>query len=196
MKKKDFIRIINEEIGEFDFLNNEKYLKEQETIKILENPEFQKQFIIDSITKMRDKIKFNNFTTQIFNDPEIQDQQHNDLNIEVNAEITYSYNENNDPINFSLNFIGENVRYQTGYDYSHGDRDTPSATDVWYKNINWYEIEPTIYTLEGDDVEFTAFNKAPDNIKELFIRSYIQDTIETESDINDIREKMPKYGSF
>jgi len=196
MKKKDFIRIINEEIGEFDFLNNEKYLKEQEIIKILENPEFQKQFIIDSITKMRDKIKFDDFTAQIYNDPEIQDQQHNDLNIEVNTDVVYNYNDNKEPIKFSLNFMGENVNYRTGYEHSQGDYHTPSATDVWYENINWFEIEPTLYTMEGDEIKFDAYKKAPNNIKELFIRSYIQDTIENESDINDIREKMPKFHSF
>ena len=57
MKHKNFIKIINEEISEFDYLNNEQYLAEQEDIKRLQEEFFQKQFIMDSITRMRDKIE-------------------------------------------------------------------------------------------------------------------------------------------
>ncbi|MFO8052823.1 MAG: hypothetical protein R6U54_02535 [Candidatus Omnitrophota bacterium] len=92
MKKKDFIRIINEEITDFDFLSNELYLKEQENIELLKNPQFQKQFIVDSITKMRDKIKFDEFSAQISNDPDLYiDQHHDDMNLEVNVYSTNSF---------------------------------------------------------------------------------------------------------
>ena len=54
MKKRDFIRIINEEISEFDFLGNEQYLKEQEIVDLLKNEDFQKQFICDSLLSIND----------------------------------------------------------------------------------------------------------------------------------------------
>ena len=44
MFKKDFIRIINEEISEFDFLNNQQYQKDREYVDLLNNEDLQKQF--------------------------------------------------------------------------------------------------------------------------------------------------------
>ena len=196
MRKKDFIRIINEEVGEFDFLNNEKYKKEQEIYDLLQNPQFQKQFIIDSITKMRDRISFDEFFARVYNDPDFQDQYHSDMNLEINVELLYNYNPSEDPIKFALVFDGTNINYETGSEDSIGDYQTPSYSDRWYKSISWNEIDVNLYTIEGDEIEFIAFKKAPNNIKELFIRAYAEDVIEKETDINDIEEKLPRYSSF
>ena len=196
MKRKDFIRIINEEVGEFDFLNNEKYQQEQEILKLLENPQFQKQFIIDSITKMRDKISFDDFFARIYNDPDFQDQFHNDINLEVNAEIGYIYDPSKDPIKMTLTFNGTNIHYETDSEESSGDQHTPSYSDTSYKTIAWDEIDVNLYSIEGDEIEFVALKKAPNNIKELFIRSYIEDVIKEETDINDVNQEIPNYTSF
>lgn len=196
MKKKDFIRIINEEVGEFDFLNNDKYQEEQEIIKLLQNPQFQKQFIIDSITKMRDKIKFDEFFARVYNDPDFQDQYHSDMNLEVDTELLYTYDPTKDPIKLSLGFEGHNIHYETGSESSAGDYDTPSHSRMWYDTVSWDEIDVNLYTNEGDEIEFIAFNKAPANIKELFVRSYVEDVIEKETDISDVDQELPKYTSF
>lgn len=196
MKKKDFIRIINEEIGEFDFLNNEQYLKEREIYEILQNPQFQKQFIIDSITKMRDKINFDNFEGRVYNDPDIYDEYHTDMSLDVSAELSYTYDQSNNPIKFGVSFGGTNIGYETGSDESIGDYDTPSFSDTWYESIAWDEIDVKLYTIEGDKLEFTAFDNAPSNIQELFIRAYTESVIEKKTDINTIEEKPPQYTTF
>ena len=43
MNKKDFIRIINEEISDFDFLNNQQYQKDRENNEYMqcENNEYE-----------------------------------------------------------------------------------------------------------------------------------------------------------
>lgn len=167
MKKKDFIRIINEEVGEFDFLNNEKYIKEKEIIDLLQNFEFQKQFIFDSITKMRDVIEFNEFSAFVYNqsDLEYENEEQNTLNLEITCDVKYKYDSMEEPINFSLIFLGNKVRYQQ-----------ENSENL----ITWDEIDVDLYSIEGDKIDFTAFDKAPDNIKKLFIKSYIEDIIKNE----------------
>ena len=56
--KQKHIQIINEVIAEFDFLGNDKYLKEQDNVSLLNNEDFQKQFICDVLTNSK-KIKTN-----------------------------------------------------------------------------------------------------------------------------------------
>lgn len=167
MKKKDFIRIINEEVGEFDFLNNEKYIKEKEIIDLLQNFEFQKQFIFDSITKMRYVIEFNEFSAFVYNqsDLEYENEEQNTLNLEITCDVKYKYDSMEEPINFSLIFLGNKVRYQQ-----------ENSENL----ITWDEIDVDLYSIEGDKIDFTAFDKAPDNIKKLFIKSYIEDIIKNE----------------
>src|ERR1035437_5253077 len=57
MVEKDIIKIINEEASNFDFLGNDDNMKEQEIIDLLQNEEFQKQFICDSLLERKNKIK-------------------------------------------------------------------------------------------------------------------------------------------
>jgi hypothetical protein len=169
MRRKDFIRIINEEIGDFDFLNNEKYIKEKEIIELLENQNFQKQFIIDSITKMRDNIQFDDFSTDIYNDPDFEFQQEDNINLKANAELTYTYDPQDDPIKFALVFFGEDIK-------SHENSDISAL---------FTEINVELYTIEGDKIDFIAFKNAPQNIRQLFIKAYIGDIIKKE--LNDIK---------
>ena len=56
MISKDIIRTINEEISNFDYLNNDKQVSEDEKAQLLASEDFQKQFVIDSISN-RNKIK-------------------------------------------------------------------------------------------------------------------------------------------
>lgn len=196
MIKKDMLRIINEEIVNFDFLNNEQYLKEEENIRILQNPKFQKQFIIDSITKMRDKIKINDVVAEyVTNDLNDLRGYHNDLNIDIQIELTYQSDLNNKLIDFSLGFLGNNISYTTDYSTSRGDYWTPTYTDLWYNGIDWNSINVNLYSNEGDEIKFVAFDNAPLNIQELFIRAYIEDIIINKTEIK-TKEEKPQFTSF
>jgi hypothetical protein len=197
MRKKDFIRIINEEITEFDFLSNDKHLKEQEDIQLLENKEFQKQFIIDSITRMRDLIKVDNSDTHISNDPDVQDEDyHNDLMIEANINVEYTYDPSKSPIKFSLSFDGERINYYTDYEYDPGDYHTQPYGKTWYTEIAWDDIKVELFTDEGDEINFTALDDAPNTIYKLFVRAYIESLIESKTDISAVGEKLPPYKPF
>jgi len=180
MRNKDFIRIINEEVSEFDFLNNDKYKKEQEITDLLQNSEFQKQFITDSITKMRDTIEFDDYSAYVYNDPDFEYQDYDDLSLEVNCEISYKYKDNENPVKFSLMFLGKNIDYQNDGKNNVGE--------TKYGDIAWNDISVNLYTVEGDVIDFTAFDNASSDVQKLFIKTYVKDGINnisnSDTDIN------------
>jgi hypothetical protein len=104
MRKKDFLRIINEEIAAFDFLGNEQHQQDEQLVGLLEDENFQKQFIIDSITNMRDKIQISNGNSEILTDP--------DEDTETTAsdfDLQYDYDTEKEPLKFNLGFDVDDV---------------------------------------------------------------------------------------
>lgn len=201
MRKKDFIKIINEEIAQYDFLNNDKYLAEQENVELLSEEYFQKQFIIDSITRMKDKIKKSNEDMGIsYIDPELGESPHNDLNVEYGVDIEYKYQDLEEPVKFSLYFYGDNVGYTTEGWYDPGrwagtmaDSIEPSG-EHYITSVDWWDIKPMIYTEDGEEIELKALEKEPSNVQDLFIRAYLEDAIINRTGY-DIQEKRPAYES-
>lgn len=153
MEKKDFIRVINEEISKFDFLGNDAYLKEEELFEMLGTEQFQKQFIIDAITKFKDKINLDNNAAYISNDSNFDDSFYSpDGFIEYPAKILYEYDKEKEPIMFEVLFNSNN-------------------TDL-------KEVDVNMFSKDGDDVDFVAFKNAPKKIQELFIETFVKPVIE------------------
>lgn len=197
MNRKDFFRIINEEISDFDFLGNDKYIKEKKEIALLYDEQFQKQFIIDTITAMRDKIKIASSDSSVTNDPEMRiDVQHTDMTVVSNLDVLYQYEEGKQPIKIDMSFNGDHISYTTDYRLEKGSNVQPDDFDSWYSSINWKDIDVTLFTPQGDEIEFIAFDNAPSKIRELFIRSYTESIIEQNTDVGEVKEKMPKYNSY
>jgi len=163
MVKNNIMEIVNDEISNFDFLGNDEYLKEQEIIDLLSNDELQKQFISDSLLNKNDKIKIlniidSNLITKL-NEPNTDDEK--DISLEYSIHMEYNYDSMKDPLDFNLEFESDKI-------------------DVENNNIDWKDINVSIYTINGDEIEFNAFKSAPQNIQILFIQQYIQDFIEGE----------------
>jgi hypothetical protein len=189
MEKKDFIKIINEEISEFDFLGNNKQLKEEENYELLKNEDLQKQFICDSLLRLKEKIKVDTLDNVISDDTggAIR-REPNYLNIEINTEIEYKYDPLKEPLKFSLYFDGDNVPISVDSDYDPGqwgattdDAIAPSGGD-WINYIDWSEVRVRLFTIDGDEVKFTAFEKAPIKIQDIFVREYCESGIEKSGD--------------
>lgn len=203
MKKSDFIKIINEEISDFSFLGIDDMLKEQEEVELLQDEEFQKQFIIDSITNFKSKIKIIETETAYIQEPDYNkgdDDSGSDIvSLEYYIKIEYSYNEN--PISFALDFVGDvNLSWDGWHDSGNwggtmGDAIEPSG-ELWIDYVEWGDIEPKLRTLEGDEIEFFAFNKAGGKTQELFIRAYVENIIKVELDAELKIEKPPQYTSY
>lgn len=183
MDKKNFIRIINEEIKNFDFLNNDEQLKEQEGIDLLTNEDLQKQFICDSLLDRNNKLKnIHVDTAKISGNWNDQDFDSADkISIEYSATIGYTYDSNEEPLEFTIKFNGDNIGIEVAGSNDTGDYYTPPAKDSWFKSINWYDINVSLFTKDGEEVEFLAFEHAPENIQVLFIREFLESFISTQT---------------
>lgn len=191
MKKKEFIKIINEEIAGFDFLGNDKYLEEQENIDLLKNEDFQKQFICDSLLSINDskksarnsKIKFGVIEARIGGDWEEDFENASHITLDYYLEIAYKYDQTKEPVKFTLIFDSERVDISKGGYYTPArlggttDTDRPEEGDAYFDSFNWDDIDVSMWTPDGDEIDFTAFKKAPKNIQTLFIMEYCKDYI-------------------
>jgi hypothetical protein len=193
MNKKDFIRILNEEIKNFDFLGNDEHQKEQETIDLLKNPDLQKQFICDSLLNKNAKIKIDILDAIISGDYEEGPEEANNITIEYNLKIQYTYDQSKEPLTFDLTFDGDNVPISVDSDYDKGvwagtmpDSIPPSGGD-WISSIDWRYITVKMWS-DGEEIPFTTFEKAPERIQNIFIREYCRDAVEKEITV---REKRP-----
>jgi len=181
--KKNIINIINEEISNFDFLGNEKYLKEEEINSLLQNEDFQKQFICDSLLN-KNNLKTKIAEAQISGDWEEGNEASN-LNIKYQLDFEYVFDLNKEPIKFIVDFNGNNVGINiTEKNYS-GDYNNEPQTESYYDYINWSDIDVTLLSNDGDEIDFIAFKKAPIKIKELFIRNYTESFISNKTTSTD-----------
>jgi len=178
MISKNFIKIINEEVGNFDFLRNESYLKEQEIIDLLQNEDFQKQFICDSLLERKNKIKTEVFDSRIDGDWEEDNfEDVNKLTLDYFLKVKYKYDQTKDPIEFELSFYSDNISIsKTGW-YDKGSYDVAPSGDAWFDSFNWNDINVDLNTTEGDEIDFLAFKHAPPKIQTLFIRQFVEDYI-------------------
>lgn len=191
MKKTDFIRIINEEISDFDFLGNDARQKEQETIDLLRNEDFQKQFICDSLLSIHDnrkternaKIKISVTDANIGGNWEDDFEDASFITLEYFLNIQYKYDQNKEPVSFTLDFTSDRISISKGGYYDRGrlggtpDTDIEPSGEAYYDYLDWTDIEVSLFTSDGDEIEFTAFKRAPRNIQVLFIKEYTEDFI-------------------
>ena len=156
---------------------------------LLLNEDLQKQFICDSLLNRNDKIVVD-VTDNIISDDAggAIFRTPNSLNIDININIKYRYDQSKEPIEFSLSFNGDKIEISMDSDYDAGrwgvsvdDSQAPSGGD-WIDYVNWDDIAVTLYTKEGDEIEFTAFEKAPEKIQTLFVREYCEINIEKSGD--------------
>lgn len=173
MNKKQFIRIINEEIVGFSLLGNEV---------------FQKQFICDFLLNKKDKYQITKITDSYIND---NWERNGYLDITYGVEISYRYNNMKEPARFGLWFRGEHVGYNTNSDYQPGhwagtmpDSIPPSGGD-WFSEIEWKDINVQMHMIDGEDadINFTAFENAPENVQNIFISHFLSDFIYERTDM-------------
>jgi len=162
--QKNIIRAINEEISKFDFLGNDRHEMLMENIQLMENEDFQKQFIVDFLTGKSEKYRIiDSIEVKLIGDWESTELDvESQLGVECSADLEYTYDASKQPINFSLSFESNNISTSDG-------------------EINWGNVNVTLYTMEGDEIKFTAFESAPDNIRQLFVREFISDVFEMEN---------------
>jgi hypothetical protein len=191
MANKNIIKVVNEEISKFgfDFLHNEEYLKEEENYDLLKNEDFQKQFICDSLINPKKVIKHVSEARVGGNWQNGDDADK--LTIEYFLNVEYKYDETKEPAKFNIDFFSEDIgigiatQSEPG---SYGNFVEPTF-EAGYTNLNWNDINVTMHTLKGDEIDFVAFEKAPPKIQELFIREFVESFIATETADTDYLKK-------
>lgn len=180
----EIINIIKEELSSFDFLGNDEFLKEQETSDLLMDEELQKQFICDSLLNRNDKIKIVKIaeSTITGNWDESTTEETNRLSLDYSLDMKYTYDSSKEPIIFNLTFSADKIDISINSFTDSGDGyTTPPEGDSWYDGFDWDDINVNIYVMDGDEIKFTAFDKAPEKIQILFTREYTQNFIEHET---------------
>lgn len=199
MNKTDFIKIINEEIKDFDFLSNDQDEKEREVTDFLRNEDFQKQFICDSLLK-KDTVKIEIYDSSITGNWENDPGDVSKLSLEYFLRIEYKYDQTKEPIKFGLDFHGDNISIGKDGWYDAGswggtmaDAIEPSG-DAWFDSFEWGDILVSLATEDGDDIEFTVFDKAPPKIQTLFVRHFCESYIENYTNLEirtpEMRDKI------
>jgi len=194
MKKIEFIKIINEEISDFDFLGKDEQAKEDEIINLLRNEDFQKQFICDSLIN-REKVKIDVYDSSLGGDWEEEPEDAREINLEYFLNIEYKYDQSKEPVEFQLNFSSDRIDISKGGWYDPGrwggtmpDSIEPSG-ESWFDGFDWGDIEVKMNTVEDIEIEFVAFEKAPPKIQNIFIREYVYDFI---SDYTNLEIRTPE----
>ena len=183
MDRKQFMKIINEEVSGFDFLGNDELLKEQELIDLLRNEDLQKQFICDSLLNKNTKIKILEITDSRVSGNWEGDEfdEAKKFSIEYFLKVAYMYDPEKEPLIFSLNFDSDDVRVSVAGWSDNGNYDTQPSGDSWFDGFVWNDIDVTLFTVDGDEIKFLAFERAPERIRTLFIREYTQNFIINQS---------------
>lgn len=184
---KNLIKLINETISDYDFLGMIKLKEEREFLELIENEEFQKQFITDFILGKSEKYNVvETVDAKITGDysTDYLEDQNNYINIEYVVKMQYKYDPSKEPVGFELYFgNSERINISLG-----GEQDSVSGADwgrqemnnSWITYLDWSKIDVTLFTIEGDEIEFKAFKRAPDNIRNLFVREFTKDLITSE----------------
>jgi len=205
--KKDFIKIINEEISRFDFLGNDKRLQEEDNVRLLSSEDFQKQFICDSLLSINDykktarnsKIKINVVEARVGGDWEEDFDDASHLTLDYYLEIEYKYDETKEPVKFTVIFDSEKIEISKDGYYTPArlggtpDTDREAEGEAHFSRFDWEDIQVTMWTPDGDEIDFIAFKKAPNNIKILFVREYCEGFITSKT--MDIEDRNSRYNN-
>ena len=169
----DFNRIINEAFEEFDFLNNDKLIKEEQFNSILSTPEFIKTFINDVVSNFNSKIKFGtiNILDASINDEDIINSNE-PLNIDFATKIKYLPKDNK-YISLGISIEGENVDYNLGSNYDNGDYYTKSSSEIWFDNIEWRDVVVKLYNSDFDVLNDNVLKDADKETAKRFILKFI-----------------------
>jgi len=168
MKKNNLLNIIKEEISGFDYLNNDKRLEERESIDLLKNFDFQKQFIIDCIEgnqKIRKFVADDNLSSYYYQSNDIVNDEK--INFDITNDYEYKYDSQKIPTVFKINFKASNVKILDGK--------LDTKEDI--QKIDWLDISVNMISRNGDKIDFVAYDKANNKIKALFIKKSILDNI-------------------
>lgn len=178
MSSKYIIKIINEEINDFDYLGNDAQVEEDELLNLLKSEDFQKQFICDILLRKKN-IKQKVTDARIGGDYE--DDEPSYLTLEYFIDFDYQYDINKEPIRFTIDFSSDSIGVSVHTTDDAGSYHTQPYSESHYTYVDWSDISVDMFTPDGSEIDFVAFKKAPPKIQELFIRENVEGFISNET---------------
>lgn len=177
MNKNVVAKIIKEELADFDFLGNDAHLSEEDDLDLLRNEDFQRQLIVDSLLDSN-KIQIDIKNSSVENDWENDLDVDSKLSIEYIIDVEYKYDSSNEPVKFELTFSCDSAPI-TGAEEG----------ESWYETFDWNKISVDLSSANNVEVKFKAFEKAPDEIKAIFIREFVKDFVSDATSADSHTEK-------
>jgi hypothetical protein len=176
MAKKQIIRLINEEISGFDYLNQEQLQEEDNVENVLKSKDFQTKLVHDMMNS------FNN--TNIFKNKEVIEQSSNveelepdsvqGLNIEYIVDFIYNYQGKDMPI--SVIIEGNDIWQDLHVDRDSGDYYTPPSVESKL-DFDWMDINSKIMYDGEVEVELDWLYKNKD-IYRKFLERFVGHLVE------------------
>jgi hypothetical protein len=177
MEKKHIIRLINEEIGDYDFIGLDKMNEEDSNNMLLNGKEFQTQFVFDVVNNFKNTIKLADVNASSSNDEDLfknGSETGDAFNLEYDVDIIYNYLGKSIPL--TLVFEGHNIQYGMGGYYNAGNYDMQPEGDAYFTYINWSDINLTVYDGDGGEVKM-KWIRGNKPLYDTFIKKFTEDII-------------------
>lgn len=173
--KKNILRIIKEEVDNFNFLNGDDYQAHNEYLSLLKNTDFQKFFIESVFRKSTDIEKNDEYLTDVTGNWNDSANETGTINFEYETDVTYKQSQNTEPVEFQILINAKDVSTYVNVDHDGGDRMTAPYTEGWFSSVEWGDMDVMLFSSDGDEIEFNEYDKLTDMDQEKFIRFFIED---------------------
>lgn len=143
---------------EFDFLSTEKRNAHEDLMHLLNDPKFQKQFMVDSLLSSDKKINFLIKNSNISVDEDELMNPINKIILDHHIVIIYIYDTTYNDVKFELLFNSDNLLNSNN-------------------ELDWESISVRMVGSDNTEIIFKEYKNAPLNIKRLFLKEYVGDII-------------------
>lgn len=175
MKDKKLIRAINEEISNFDFLNQEELQEENNMVDFLKSKEFQTRLIYDLMNRFNNNTIFKNkeVIEQSSNVEELEPDSSQRLNVTYVVDFNYDFNGRDLPL--SIIIEADNIWQDLSVKHVTGDYDTEPSTNT-ILDFDWSDFRVKVmYDGETEvDLEWLYNNKP---VFKTFLERFIGDLV-------------------
>jgi len=155
MNHKEIIKIINEEISEYNFLNHEAIQEEDNFNAVLNSKDFQVKLVNDIINHSQ-TIKDWKMDYSSTKEAEAYDNTEDLVDFEFQYSFIYNYNKHD--LKLSLDIIGDKVAYDTQGSYKSATKLQPAEFPERIQT-HYEDAEVILYDEGGEIINIDWLNK-------------------------------------
>jgi len=178
MENKQLIRIINEEISNFDYLSQEQIQEEDNMQGVLKSRDFQTKLVYDLINNWNNPniIKNKQVIEQTSNVDQLEPDSVQRLNVSFIADFNYDYSGNEMPLTIIVE--GQDMWQDLQVNRDGGDYMTPPSADATL-NYDWTEIGVKVMYDGEYEVELDwLYEEKNKKLYEKFVQHFVGNLLE------------------